>query len=202
MPNNRFDRGTGISSGSPTRKWSAVSLMGKCQSSSTQAPRTPQSIRRKYTSAERWRAVHMHHAYSTKGPTRDPTLRNCITIFSIPNAYNPLSYNSPLSCLLSILICTSIHPFFISNWPLTYPCHPPLSSSAATITSIGTPRHPYGSTPSYIYVYPSSNIILLFPLDNTTIVATRRDTAASGRHCPGSSGTHLPVALELALRRP
>ena len=142
----------------------------------------------------------MHHAYSIKGPTRDPTLRNCIPISSVPNPYNPLFFN--FSCLLSIIICTSIHPLFISNWPLTYPWHPPLSSGAATITSIGTPRHLYRPTPSYIYVYPFSNLILLFPLHNTAIVATRRATAASRRHCPGSSGTHLPAALELLLAPP
>jgi hypothetical protein len=77
-----------------------------------------------------------------------------------------------------------------------YPWRPPLSTAPDAAVSIGKPGHLCDPALAYIYVHPFPYIILLSPLHNAAIVTIRRATAASRRHCPGSSGTHLSTALE------
>lgn len=198
MPNNRLDRGTGIFSGSPIRKWFTISVMGNdnrhLRKSLERPKRSEENIR--VLNGGAW-CICIMHILSTVQPEIPP----CGTTFLF-SVSQILTIHFPSIPLPRVSYQFSYaHQSILSSFPIGR-AHPPLSSGAATITNIGTPRHLYGYTPSYIYVYPSSYIILLFPLDNTTIVATRRATAVSHRHCPGSSGTHLPATLELALRRP
>lgn len=169
MPNNRLDRGTGISSGSPIRKWFTISVMENdnrhLRKPLERLKRSEENIRVLNGGAS---CICIMHILSTVQPEIPP----CGTtfLFSVSQILTIHFPSIPLPRVSYQFSYAHQSILFISNWPW----HPPLSSGAATITSIGTPRHLYGYTPSYIYVYPSSYIILLFPLDNTTIVATRR----------------------------
>ena len=156
MPNSRFDRGTGISSGSPIRKWFAVSLMGKCQSSSTQAPRTPQSTRRKYTSAEWWRApcICIMHIL----PRDQPEIPPCgiALLFSVSQILTVHSPTIPLSHVSYQL--SYAHQSILSSFPIGHspiraihlsPAAPPPSPASGRL---GT--HTALHRPTFTYIPP------------------------------------------------
>lgn len=95
-------------------------------------------------------------------PRVQPEISGLHSSFQHPKSIQPTFLQFP-PCLLSILIYKSINPFLHFQLVTSYPWRPPLHIPDAAV-SIRTPGHLYGPAPSYIYVHPFPNLILLFPL--------------------------------------
>lgn len=118
----------------------------------------------------------------SKGPTRDLT---------------HLHFPPFPSCLLSIIIYTSIHPFFICNCSLTYPWHPPLHRDRHCLQHrhARTPIRPWTVLylrtplpPSHILIPPSQHHYCREPASYSSF-----PRPLSGE--PGSPPTHHARAL-------